>query len=154
MNAALFCAHIVVPALQEIGSYSKAAERLVLGTAMTESLLRHIEQVGGPALGFFQMEPATHDDIWAHYLGATKRVHLLDGLRRITRRAGDAAELRINPFYAAAMCRIHYLRVREKLPDADDLHGMAAYWKQYYNTSRGRGRAADFIDKAAIIINI
>ena len=42
-------------------------ERL-LGTARVESDLRHRRQIGGPALGLFQMEPATHNDIWESYL--------------------------------------------------------------------------------------
>ena len=49
--------------------WSTAAEELVLGTAIVESSLIYISQHGaGPALGLWQVEPATHDDLYANYL--------------------------------------------------------------------------------------
>jgi hypothetical protein len=43
------------------------------------------------------------------------------------------------------MCRLHYRRVPEPLPDAEDINGLAAYWKKYYNTKAGRGSESEFI---------
>lgn len=56
------------------GLYSKAAERLVLGTCIQESRLRHLRQRArvdgrrGPALGLPQIEPDTHRDVWINYV--------------------------------------------------------------------------------------
>jgi hypothetical protein len=43
------------------------------------------------------------------------------------------------------MCRIHYLRVKESIPPADDVTSLAQYWKKYYNTSSGSGNEQEFI---------
>ena len=52
-------------------------------------------------------------------------------------------QLKGNLYYAVAMCRIHYYRVSEALPN--DLEGMARYWKKYYNTELGKGTVEEFI---------
>lgn len=60
---------IIRPTLVEMGHYSPAAEALLLGTAAHESHGgRYLSQIRGPARGIYQMEPATHDDLWRHYL--------------------------------------------------------------------------------------
>src|SRR5882757_814136 len=57
------------PSLITINLWSAAAEQLLLGTAIHESEgFRFRKQRNGPALGVFQMEPFTHNDIWNTYL--------------------------------------------------------------------------------------
>lgn len=127
--------HVIRPTLKSMGLYSHAAEELLMLTAATESLGgRYLHQVGGPALGIYQMEPATCHDIYDNYLKyrpeLAKKVALFgDGYR----------ELPGNLYYATAMARIHYLRRSEPLPPASDVRGLANYWKQYYNTHLGAG---------------
>jgi hypothetical protein len=113
----------------------------VLGTALVESNARFIKQVGGgPALGICQMEPATHDDIWAHYLRYDGELaEKLNELQTSASITEGASELIGNLYYAVAMCRVHYRRVRSPLPYATDVAGMARYWKQFYNTLLGAG---------------
>jgi hypothetical protein len=148
----LFRENILIPALQEIDSCSTEAEALVLGTCLTESGLRAVRQYnGGPALGLCQMEPATHNDIWTNFLGPSSRQYLLDGLRNIESDAGNADALEWNPFYAVAMCRIHYLRFRDPLPDAQDIDGQAAYWKRNYNSHLGAGTKDDYTRWSSVI---
>ena len=49
--------------------YSPVAENLIMGTAAQESGFTYIKQLGGgPALGMFQVEPATAEDILFRYL--------------------------------------------------------------------------------------
>lgn len=48
--------------------------------------------------------------------------------------------------FATAMARIHYWRVPEPLPDADDIDGLARYWKQHYNAPLGHGTAEQFAE--------
>jgi hypothetical protein len=83
-----------------------------LGTAIVESKLKYRKQIGGPALGLFQMEPNTHNDIWNNFL------KYRDGLRRaIIKIFGTdlhAKDLENNDDYATIMARIHYLRTPEK----------------------------------------
>lgn len=136
---------VVRPALMELDAFSLAAERLVLGTAITESNLEYIRQLGGgPARGLFQCEPQTHDDIWENYLRFN--VPLMNKLRRLMIPGMDMLDqLYGNHFYAAAMCRIHYLRVKKSLPQPNDAFGMAAYHKKYYNSVLGATDPAESV---------
>lgn len=130
----------IAPTLRLIGSWSESAEALLLGTALVESGLQATRQHGGgPALGYFQMEPATHDDLW-RYL-ESRRPTLGATLRNIAGQSGQPpAETMINnAAYACAMARVHYMRIPEKIPPANDINGLAAYWKRYYNTPNGAG---------------
>ena len=61
-------------------------------------------------------------------------------------------QLRGNLFYAAAMCRIFYLRFQKPLPQPNDWEGMARYWKKYYNTHLGAGTVDGFLQKAQPVI--
>lgn len=145
--------HVIVPALSDINAYSDDAADMVLKTGAAESLFQHVRQIGGPALGWFQMEPATHDDIWCNFLGSTSRQYLIDGLHKLSKRLGIAAELEVNPWYAAAMCRIHYMRFSERLPAAGNNLAQAEYWKKYYNTSAGHGTPGEFLERVTAVLN-
>lgn len=138
---------VVRPVLQAVGVHSPAAEHLVLGTALQESNLHYLRQLGdGPALGLYQMEPATHDDIWQNYLAY--REGLRDRVSSFLVEGRDRAEQLVwNLAYATVMCRVHYLRVPAPLPDAADIRGLAVYWKQHYNTPLGRGTPEEFVEK-------
>lgn len=137
---------VVQPALAIIGRHSPDAEALVLGTAMQESNLKYLRQLGaGPALGLFQMEPATHDDIWDNYL--TFRNSLAAAVNSVRAEGYGAGELAWNLMYAAAMCRVHYLRVPDQLPDRLDADAMGVYWKEHYNTALGKGTPHEFSEK-------
>ena len=128
--------YVIRPVLRSLDLYSEAAEELLMLTAATESLCgRYLHQVGGPALGIFQMEPRTHNDIHTNYLSYRP------GLARLVAEYGHTAnQLAGSLNYATAMARIHYLRVPAPLPSPGDVDGLANYWKTYFNTSAGAGR--------------
>lgn len=137
--------YIVRPALQHIKLWSHPAENLVLGTALVESRLRYVKQLGGgPACGPHQMEPLTHHDMVYRYL----LMHPV--LRQRVVSLSSSWFLKPNPremignwVYAAALCRIRYRCVPDALPRADDPFGMAKYWKTHYNTHLGKGTVAE-----------
>ncbi len=144
MNVSQLRDYVVRPALQYIGLWSIAAEQLVLGTALTESRGEYIRQVGGgPALGLWQMEPATHDDIWRWLeLRPASRGELRRAVNDLCTPADitvGASELIGNLWYAAAMCRVFYYRLPDALPPAGDPLTMAKLWKLRYNTYLGAG---------------
>src|SRR5262250_452038 len=66
------------PALTSLTAGGVAVEQLLLVTAIQESpvnTLIHRQQLGGgPALGLFQMETATHDECWNNYLKFRKEL--------------------------------------------------------------------------------
>jgi hypothetical protein len=144
----------VRPALNTLAHGGLASEQLVLGTGIQESLLVHRRQLGGgPALGLFQMEPATHDDCWTNFL--TFRSELAQNVAR-TLNTGEqlvAATMVSNDRYAAAMCRVRYLRAPAALPAANDLRSIAEYWKRHYNTPAGRGTPEEFLAKWPDFVN-
>ena len=60
---------VIRPALEKLSLWSLSAEELVRGTAIVESGLTYLKQHGdGPALSFWQVEPATHDDLYTNFL--------------------------------------------------------------------------------------
>ena len=151
-NAKEFLLTVVRPALAAIGRPGIAAEQLLMGTAVKESDLLHKTQLGGgPALGYFQMEPATHEDLWSNFLSLGSGRELGGKIRALgnTGSTGVPASslLKDNDQYAAAMCRAHYARRSDPLPAANDVEAMAAYWKKWYNTPLGAGTADQFVVK-------
>lgn len=160
-QARQFQLYIVRPTLEFMGvNYiGLAAERLLVGTMLTESGGRFIDQkqkdndVLGPAVGLWQMERATHDDNWENHLNHNVDLHQrISGL--LSPWPPKFEQLAGNNFYSCAMARIKYYRVKEALPDADDLDGLAKYWKLYYNTPLGAGTVEDFMTKAKPIMNL
>jgi len=132
---------IIHPTLEHLELNSASAVTLLLATARAESNLEYLTQLGdGPARGLWQMEPATHDDIWENYLAY--RDPLADKVRGLaigSKDVPDPEQMVGNLFYACAMARIHYMRVPEPLPHPTDHVGMAKYWKSHYNTGLGKG---------------
>lgn len=147
INALQLRREIVRPVLEHLWLWSQAAENLVMGTAAQESRMgTYLKQIAGPAVGIFQMEPFTHDDLWKTIL--KNQPQLAERVRQVELPGwyqDDAREMAGNLYYAAAMCRVFYRRIKEPLPDADDIPGLARYWKRYYNTHMGKGTEVEFI---------
>jgi hypothetical protein len=138
---------LIEDVLHEAGLYSPAAVELLMLTCAVESNFgTYIKQVRGPALGVFQMEPNTHDDIWDNYLRYRKSISYFIRHDLVVDPAIED-DLRRNIAYAIIMTRVHYLRVSEPLPEADDVEGLANYWKRHYNTMLGRGTVEKAITK-------
>jgi len=134
-----FRLRVVRPTLHYMQLHSQAAENLLVGTALTESRLKFIQQLGGPALGLYQMEPATFRDVYDNYLSYRPDLVWTVNQLRDRRPTTMEEELVYNMAFATAMARVHYRRVPAPLPDAADAMGLAKYWKIHYNTSLGKG---------------
>ena len=146
INAKQLTELVIVPTLEYLGMNSDAAVNLMLGTLAQESAMgTYIKQIRGPALGIYQMEPDTHQDIYESYLSYRPDLRFKLGL--YTRGDHQPPEQMITDLnYATAMARLQYFRRPEALPDAEDLVGLALYWKEYYNTIAGAGTIDEFID--------
>jgi hypothetical protein len=134
---------LVTRVLDDLGLGSPSAVNLLLGTAAQESGFgTYLRQISGPALGVFQMEPATELDIWNNYLKF--RPTFRQDLQRVTQvmQPGTGA-LEWNLAYQIAMARVQYLRAPDPLPL--DLSSMAHYWKRFYNTMHGKGTTDEFL---------
>ena len=147
LNVQQFRINIVEDTLAMIGERSVSAVELLLGTAIQESSLTYLVQLGGgPAAGLFQMEPATHNDIWKNYLSFREDLALRVLTLSFTPGTPNAMEMIGNMHYACAMARMLYKRVPEALPEAGDVEGMANYWKEHYNTHEGAGTVEEYIE--------
>jgi hypothetical protein len=150
INVSQFRELIVRPTLQQIGLYSTAAENLMVGTALVESKLTYLKQLGrGPALSVFQIEPVTHTDLWETFL--PYRPDLRDKVNELLSQSAIFSNNKLGDLvgnipYACAMARLVYYRRPEPLPDAEDIIGLANYWKKHYNTEMGRGNPLKFYD--------
>lgn len=119
-----------------------AAERLMLGTAVYESRLRHMAQIGGPARSLFQIEPPTFNDVWqwitmsgGEKLRQASARFCFSGIRASDQYAG-------NQHLACVVARVLYWRRPEAMPAAADVDGLAAYYKRWFNTPLGAGKAS------------
>jgi len=155
--------NIIRPALEQVDLWSEAAENLLIGTGLVESNYEFIRQwPSGPAMGFWQMEKATHDWLWTDYLMRKGRQELAlrilpfisskrptpdDLVDMVTNRnwLPDSTMMCGNAFYATIMCRLKYYTIPQALPGPDDIEGLASYWKKYYNTEAGAGDPDHFV---------
>lgn len=138
---------LIKTTLFPLGLYSPEAEELLCATCANESHLgQYRRQTNGPALGIFQMEPATHDDIWQNYLkyhadlGAKISNLVASGTPFIP----HAEALVTNDEYAIAMARVQYLRAKGSLPGIHNLQDIWDYYKAHYNTPAGKADIQTF----------
>lgn len=159
-NYTQFKTFIVDSTLLDIGLYSKEASILLLATMAQESNFgTYLHQVRGSARGVYQIEPATHKDVWENYLAS--RPELFDTINRIifpltsidykkdyfrNKNILNHCEKSLveNLSYATAIARLVYYRVPDALPDIHPVR-MGKYWKQHYNTPLGKGTLEQFV---------
>ncbi|EUK19230.1 hypothetical protein [Commensalibacter papalotli (ex Servin-Garciduenas et al. 2014)] len=156
---------IIQPALDYLGLGGVRAINQVTGTFLAEGYAggsTYLKQLGkGPAVGAMQMEPATYNDIWKNFLAGPKRSHLAALLKNIAGEWNTDANgipkpttMTGNIFFAAAMCRVFYLRVPTALPFGNDAIAMAQYHKKYYNTALGKAVWQDNVDRFQQAIDV
>ena len=132
---------IVRPALQQMQMWSPEAEELLMLTAAQESRLGEYLRQGvgtlddgkGAALGPFGMEEQTF-----HWLRDKFPDTAMLGGRL-------AQEMVWDLVLAAKAARLRYRVVQDPLPPASDVRGLAAYYKQWYNTPVGAATVEEAI---------
>ena len=130
---------IIKPALDSLQMYSVEAEEMLVFTCASESLGgTYLKQVKGPALGIYQMEPATYTDIWENYIKYKTNLISIFALNFDAARIPNPERMIYDLRFATAMARIHYRRCKESLPKAGDTKAMWEYYKKYYNTPLGK----------------
>jgi hypothetical protein len=115
-----------------------AVELLMLTAAQESHLGRYLRQVRGPALGIFQMEPATMEDLFNNYIVFNDAIHDIhqyytQGMHEgnfVQRAKGDLV-------FQIIMARINYYRKPGALPEPSDEYAMARYYKRHWNTVLG-----------------
>jgi hypothetical protein len=138
---------VVRPALIKLGAAyaSEAAVNLVTGTALAESGACYLKQLGaGPALGIYQMEPATAEDIWQRWLMADAQADVRPVMAAmLTPGVSVENALVWDLRFATAMCRLRYRPAAPPLPDAGNAAALAGYHAQFYNRGGAANAAAN-----------
>ena len=134
----------VVTALRLPGD-NTARIQITTGIGNVESGYRtKVQGNNGPARGFFQMEPNTHDDLWRSYLPAHPDLSaIIKGFmpsRFVGQPIGNGAQALLeSDAYAAAMTTILIRRSPYALAVKGDASGQCSMWKSAYNSSLGAG---------------
>ena len=148
MRAQDIIEYVIRPTLEYLGMYSEAAENLLIGTAAHESRFEYLHQVKGPAIGLWQMEPATHYDLYINYLDTRSSLKTkIRGLAagRFSGMEIPADEMHGNLTYACAMARLQFWRRSEPMPHKGDIEGLGRYYKKWYNSTAGKATPEDFV---------
>ena len=130
----------------------------MLTAAVESNLGDYYFQLGGPALGIFQIEPDTHRDLWLNYLYYNAdKLHAVREFAYWSDLEHDAErdfyypspiQLSGNVFYAIACARMQYYRKPFIMPtNITPITTLAEIWKQYWNTSLGSGSVEKAIYK-------
>lgn len=120
-----------------------AITRLLMMTAAHESKLgTYLKQVGGSALGTFQMERRTFEWLQAKY---SSRFPSLEDRK--------FSELEWDLRLAIVFARLRYLAVSEPLPspDAPD-QAFARYWGKHYQTESDPEKMAAFVEDSRALL--
>lgn len=136
---------LIQTTLAPMGLWSAEAAELLMATAAQESHLGEYRRQlgGGPALGIFQMESATFNDIWANYLKYHPGIET-EICRLASTQPPRPVEMVTNDGFAVAMARVHYLRAPGALPASTDLEGLWNYYYLHYNTPLGKATKEEF----------
>ena len=141
INYAQFQELIISPSLSKLQLFSDSAANLLAFTCAAESRGgTYLKQIKGPALGIYQMEPATYNDIWRNYIFNRADYMQILGLNFNAFRMPEEDRMIYDLHYATAMARLHYRRVDKPLPHANDLDGIWEYYKEFWNTHLGKAK--------------
>ncbi len=136
---------IVEDTLHYMGEWSKAAENLLVGTAIQESGLG-FSLKSGRRLGIYHLSPRTHRAVWDHYLvNYPELASIVRGLAGQHSFVADPhRELLTNLRYATAIAWCQYRRADCQLPDAGDIQGLGQIWHRHFQ-SRPSGSVDEFV---------
>jgi hypothetical protein len=138
--------NLIAQVITDLDLYSERAVELLMGIAAKESAFGvYLKQLGsGPALGVFQIEPATEKDVWENYLNF--RIARSATLVSVTGVNGpNQLHLKGNLIYQIAIARTILWRVPQALPLRTDIRAMAVYWDDHYNKNPHKGTVDEFI---------
>lgn len=153
LNIGQFRELIVKSTLNDLVLYSKEAEEILIFTCAVETQGgTYLKQIDGPALGIFQMEPMTYNDIWQNFIKNRSSLCLKLLSNFNVGFMPEESRLIYDLRFATAMARIHYLRVREPLPRDNDPDALWFYYKLYYNTSKGLAEKSKALESYARFI--
>ena len=131
---------LIIPVLKMMGDefLSSSSVNLLYGTCAQESHLgKWRRQIGGGgALSIYQIEKPTFE--WLYNSKYHTLILSIVGERKFE-------DLEDDDTLVTIICRLRYYVIFAPLPAAGDTEGLAKYWKEYYNTKKGKGTESEFI---------
>ena len=130
--------------------YSEDAVDLLCMIACHESLCgKYTKQVNGPALGVFQMEPFTHDDLYKSFISQNQKLDFavskfVPSHNSLKNNKSYAELLQTDVRYATVLARVFFMRFAEPIPKST--LEKAAYAKKYWNTELGKATVRSYYD--------
>lgn len=144
MDSGQFRDYIIRPALFDIDENVKpplntpnAVQMLLVTTGIETECGHYIVQVDGPALGPYQDEPDSLDDLYWNYL-RYKSANMSPTKNPQPRR------LMFDFSYATKCARLQYYRHPDPMPELNDQVGMWECYKKIWNTDQGAATKAEF----------
>lgn len=132
---------VIKPTLDKLHMNTDFAVNLLLFTCAVESDGgTYLKQIKGPALGIYQMEPATYNDIWQNYIKHHPHLSLILGTNFNAYRMPAEDRLIYDLEFATVMARLHYRRVSAPFPKNNDAEGYWEYYKAHFNTVAGKAK--------------
>mgnify|MGYP003365417421 CR=1 FL=1 len=138
-------ARVILPVLDALALPGDpvARRQLMAGIGNVETGYRTRRQANGPALGYWQVEPRTHDDLWRNWLGNRLTLaHIARGYLPSQYSAspiGHASAMVLSDSYGLCIAALVFFRSDEPLPARDDPVAQCRAWKRAYNTAAGAG---------------
>lgn len=140
------------PVLADCGWNDEASQLIVYGTGYVESEYCAIMQRNTPKNGgisFYQIQPSDYADIliWLRN-GFNKK--LTDRILQVCNMSGfprDPMYLAYNIAYATLICRVHYHRIRQKLPSLSSPDAARLYAEYHYKYYNGNGEGKADVEK-------
>lgn len=145
---------IIKPTLLDLISYTDDAMELLVFTCAVESDGgTYLKQIKGPAVGIYQMEPDTYNDLWHNYIfNKPYLISILTSNFNIPSMP-SYGHMIYDLRFATAMARIFYKRIEEEIPSCKDVNAIWDYYKKYYNTPKGKATKDESISKYKRFIN-
>lgn len=122
--------------LYRLPASADAVRLLCMISAHESGGFRYVQQIGGPALSLFHVEPVTYCDVCNYCV--RKNLYFSKEL------PSPVERLIFDSTFAAGLARIFFLRFPEPIPDTPEK--LAVYAKLYWNTPKGKACSDDYLN--------
>jgi hypothetical protein len=144
--------YVITPVLNYLNLKEdrEVAINLLLGTAAQETHMGlYLHQLKGPALGLYQIEPATYQDLFNNVF--PKYALSLSKIEKLRGEFKDYGPFDMHPlignlYYQTAIARFIYYRWPTPLPPNSKPLNLAHYYKQWWNSGEGKATPLQFIE--------
>ncbi len=142
-ESGVICREQIIKALRwyQLPDTESAIRLLCMIAAHESGDFYYIHQLKGPAIGLFQMEPRTYEDICIYIRQRQDDFPLL-----VYDMPQPVEYMAFNHIYATGISRVYLIRKPDLFPDPDDIEGLARYAKQHWNTPSGAALWTDYQD--------